>query len=85
MCYGLIDKYEDNVRSFKALGDINQLMTIDMLFCGELCARDQILLADSILSCLFSDSGSDKSRKSFHSKVKERFERKDHIKCEEII
>ena len=32
------DKYAENVGLFKALADINRLMIVDMLSCGELCA-----------------------------------------------
>lgn len=32
------DKYSQNVRLFKALTDVNRLMIVDMLSCGELCA-----------------------------------------------
>lgn len=32
------DKYSQNVGLFKALADINRLMIVDMLSCGELCA-----------------------------------------------
>lgn len=32
------EKYEQNVGYFKALADINRLMIVDMLSCGELCA-----------------------------------------------
>ena len=31
-------KYTENVKLFKALADINRLMIVDMLSCGELCA-----------------------------------------------
>ena len=31
-------KYKENVQLFKALSDLNRLMIIDMLSCGELCA-----------------------------------------------
>jgi ArsR family transcriptional regulator len=34
----LKNKYEENVRLFKALADPSRLMIIDMLSCGELCA-----------------------------------------------
>ncbi|MGL4209379.1 MAG: ArsR/SmtB family transcription factor [Candidatus Adiutrix sp.] len=30
--------YKDNVAYFKALSDVNRLMIVDMLSCGELCA-----------------------------------------------
>ena len=32
------NKYAENVGFFKALADINRLMIVDMLSCGELCA-----------------------------------------------
>ena len=32
------NKYSENVGLFKALGDTNRLMIVDMLSCGELCA-----------------------------------------------
>lgn len=32
------NKYAENVGLFKALADINRLMIVDMLSCGELCA-----------------------------------------------
>lgn len=31
-------KYAENIGLFKALADINRLMIMDMLSCGELCA-----------------------------------------------
>jgi ArsR family transcriptional regulator len=34
----LSNKYADNAVLFKALADINRLMIVDMLSCGELCA-----------------------------------------------
>jgi len=34
----LNEKYGQNVHLFKALADINRLMIVDMLSCGELCA-----------------------------------------------
>lgn len=32
------NKYNENVGLFKALSDVNRLMIVDMLSCGELCA-----------------------------------------------
>ena len=32
------NKYVENVGMFKALDDVNRLMIVDMLSCGELCA-----------------------------------------------
>jgi len=32
------NKYVENAELFKALGDANRLMIVDMLSCGELCA-----------------------------------------------
>lgn len=32
------DHYSHNVKFFKALSDVNRLMIVDMLSCGELCA-----------------------------------------------
>lgn len=32
------NKYDEHVGLFKALGDRNRLMIVDMLSCGELCA-----------------------------------------------
>jgi len=32
------EKYTKNVGLFKALADINRIMIVDMLSCGELCA-----------------------------------------------
>ena len=32
------EKYSDQIAIFKALSDVNRLMIIDMLSCGELCA-----------------------------------------------
>jgi len=34
----LSKEYLENVGLFRALGDINRLMIVDMLSCGELCA-----------------------------------------------
>ena len=34
----MTDRYTENVGLFKALGDANRLMIVDMLSCGELCA-----------------------------------------------
>jgi len=34
----LSNRYDENVGLFKALGDVNRLMIVDMLSCGELCA-----------------------------------------------
>lgn len=31
-------KYAENIEIFKAISDINRIMIIDMLSCGELCA-----------------------------------------------
>lgn len=33
-----MDKYLDNAKVFKALGEPKRIMIIDMLSCGELCA-----------------------------------------------
>ena len=32
------EKYEENAEYFKALSDVNRIMIVDMLSCGELCA-----------------------------------------------
>ena len=32
------NKYDENIGLFKALADMNRLMIVDMLSCGELCA-----------------------------------------------
>lgn len=32
------NQYNQNVKLFKALADVNRLMIVDMLSCGELCA-----------------------------------------------
>jgi ArsR family transcriptional regulator len=34
----LKNSYEEHVSLFKALADVNRLMIIDMLSCGEMCA-----------------------------------------------
>ena len=34
----ILDKYSQSVGWFKALSDVNRLMIVDMLSCGELCA-----------------------------------------------
>jgi len=34
----LDNKYDENIGLFKALADMNRLMIVDMLSCGELCA-----------------------------------------------
>lgn len=33
-----MDKYNEHVGLFKALSDVNRIMIVDMLSCGELCA-----------------------------------------------
>lgn len=34
----MTDQYNQNVKFFKALSDVNRIMIMDMLSCGELCA-----------------------------------------------
>lgn len=47
------EKYTENVGLFKAMSDVNRLMIMDMISCGEICAckiLEQLNITQSTLS-----------------------------------
>lgn len=65
----MTDPYNQNVKFFKALSDVNRVMIMDMLSCGELCAcmiLEKLNINQSTLSHhmkILCDSGLVNSRK----------------------